>query len=461
VTSWFAELAWTGEATGAAIGEATGIARSVVIETAGDRIVAVRPDAASVPPGARVLPGLTIPGLVNAHSHAFHRALRGRTQRASAGDFWAWRDVMYRVAAGLQPDASFDLAAACYAEMALAGITTVGEFHYLHHQPGGAPYTDPNQMGRTLMAAAAHAGIRITLLDTCYLRAGFGSQPLDAVQARFSDGDAERWQARVSDLASSSSGTSRVGAAIHSVRAVPPSELGTVAKWAEANDAPLHVHVSEQQGENVDSVAATGLTPTALLAANGVLGPRTTAVHATHVTAADMEALGTSGTGVCLCPTTERDLADGIGPFAALRDAGCVLSLGSDSHAQIDLFEEARAVELETRLATGRRGTFDPASLLTAATAGGAASLGWEAGRLEAGRLADFTTIDVKHSVRMAGAGPDQLVDQTVFAAAAADVTHVVVAGELIVDNGRHVRIGDVAAALAAAVAAVEAVGSP
>jgi formiminoglutamate deiminase len=450
VTEWFADLAWTGR------GDA-GVESGVIIETRGERITKVTPGAASVPPGARRLPGLTVPGLANAHSHAFHRALRGRTHLAGAGDFWGWRQLMYLVAGSLEPDTYFDLARACYAEMALAGITAVGEFHYLHHRADGVPYADPNQMGRALIAAAREAGIRITLLDTCYLRAGFGAEQLDPVQVRFSDGDVDRWALRVAALADANSPTCRVGAAIHSVRAVPEPAIGAVADWAATEDGPLHVHVSEQPGENRDCLAATGMTPTALLAAGGALGAGVTAVHATHVTAADIEALGSSGTAVCFCPTTERDLADGIGPARRLVDAGAVLCLGSDSHAQIDLFEEARAVELDERLATGQRGNLDPHRLMAAASAGGAVSLGWDAGRLEPGRLADFTTIDLQDSLRLAGAGSDPAgaVAHVVFAAAAGDVDQVVVGGEPIVEGGRHLRVHDVPAALAAAIAAL------
>jgi formiminoglutamate deiminase len=453
VTTWFADLAWTGDPD---IGVETG----VVIETNGQHITKVAPGVSVVPPGARRLAGLTVPGLANAHSHAFHRALRGRTQLAGAGDFWSWRELMYLVAGSLEPDTYYDLARACYAEMALAGITAVGEFHYLHHQKGGVPYADPNAMGRGLMAAAQEAGIRITLLDTCYLRGGFGEPQLDPVQVRFSDGDVDRWALRVAALADGSAAsrpTCRIGAAIHSVRAVPEPAITAVADWAAAEDAPLHMHVSEQPGENRDCLAATGRTPTALLAAGGALGRRGTAVHATHVNAADIDALGSSRTAVCFCPTTERDLADGIGPARLLVDAGAVLCLGSDSHAQIDLFEEARAVELDERLATGRRGNLDPHRLMAAAAAGGAASLGWDAGRLEPGRLADFTTIDLQHSVRLAGAGSDPAtaVAHAVFAATAGDVAHVVVGGEVIVENGRHVRVHDVPQALATALAAL------
>jgi formiminoglutamate deiminase len=308
-------------------------------------------------------------------------------------------------------------------------------------------------MGQVLLDAAAAAGIRITLLDTCYLHGGIGVE-LDPIQRRFGDGDALGWAARASALDNLTSATARVGAAIHSVRAVDPASAEVVGAWAAERDVPLHCHVSEQPAENDQCVAAYGITPVGLLDRHGLLGERFTAVHATHLTDTDIAALGTSGTAVCLCPTTERDLADGIGPALALRDAGSTLALGSDSHAVIDLFEEARAVEHHERLASLVRGNHDAPNLLRAATANGHASLGWpEAGRLEAGALADLCTVRLD-SVRLAGARREHLLESVVFAAAAADVDHVVVGGEVVVRDGAHARI-DVAGELARAAESV------
>ena len=204
-STFYCELAWLGEATATA---------NVLITIEGERIISVEAGV-PCPPDALSLPGLTIPGLANAHSHAFHRALRSRTQ-AGTGSFWTWREQMYAVAAKLNPDSYLALARGVFGEMVLAGITSVGEFHYLHHGPGGVPYVDANAMGHALTAAAAEAGLRITLLDTCYLSGGFGSQ-LNEVQQRFTDGHADTWAQRVSTL-SNSVGT-RIGAAIHSDRA--------------------------------------------------------------------------------------------------------------------------------------------------------------------------------------------------------------------------------------------------
>ncbi|MGW0121146.1 formimidoylglutamate deiminase [Streptomyces sp. NPDC003327] len=429
----------------------THVEPGVALDVTDGRIAAVRTGADAPPPGAVVLRGFTLPGLANAHSHAFHRALRGTVQVGS-GTFWTWREVMYTVAQRLTPDSYFALARAVYAEMALAGVTAVGEFHYLHHAPGGTPYADPNAMGEALIAAAADAGLRITLLDTAYLSSGFGAAP-EPHQLRFTDGTADAWAERVSALKERDG--VRIGAAVHSVRAVPADQLGTVARWAQHRRAPLHVHLSEQTAENDACLAAHGMTPTALLAEHGVLGPRTTGVHNTHMTDADIALVGSTSTGTCMCPTTERDLADGIGPAAALQRAGSPLSLGSDSHAVIDLLEEARAMELDERLRTRTRGHWTAAALLRAATADGHAALGWDgAGTLEPGALADFTTIALD-SVRTAGPVPRLAAETAVFAASAADVRHTVVGGRHVVRDGVHQSVPDVPRALADAIAAL------
>jgi formiminoglutamate deiminase len=230
--------------------------------------------------------------------------------------------------------------------------------------------------------------------------------------------------------------------------------MATVAAWAADRQAPLHLHLSEQRAENQACLAATGRTPAALADSVGVLGPRTTAVHATHLSGEDIALLGATRTSVCLCPTTERDLADGIGPARSLADAGSPLCLGSDSHAVIDLFEEARAVELDERLASERRGHHRPDDLLTAATGAGMSALGWDAGHLAPGQLADLVTLDLT-SVRLAGTRPADAVDQLVFAASAADVTSVVVSGRQVVRDGHHLLGGDVGAALDRAISAL------
>jgi formiminoglutamate deiminase len=446
--TYWAEHAWIG----------TTVEPGVVIDTAADtgRVTAVRTGVEAPPAGAVSLPGLTIPGLANSHSHAFHRALRGTVQ-VGAGTFWTWREVMYAVAGRLTPENYFALARATYAEMALAGITCVGEFHYVHHQPGGTPYADPNIMGEALIAAAGEAGIRITLLDTAYLSSAIVNEhsgaALNRQQLRFGDGHANAWAERAAAL--KERGHARIGAAIHSVRAVPADQLAIVAGWAERRGAPLHVHLSEQTAENDACLQVHGVTPARLLADHGVLGPRTSAVHATHLTADDIRLLGGSATAVCFCPTTERDLADGIGPAKPLALAGSPLTLGSDSHAVIDLLEEARALELDERLRTRARGHWTAAQLLRAASADGHASLGWpDSGRIEPGALADFTTIALD-SVRTVGPPPRLGAETAVFAATNADVRHTIVGGRHVVRDGAHQLVHHPSADLAAAIGAL------
>jgi formiminoglutamate deiminase len=446
MTDFWCEYAWLGGE------EAT---PGVLVGVEGERIVTVRIGVAEAPQGAVALPGYTLPGLANAHSHAFQRAFRGKTE-VGRGTFWTWREEMYAAAARVDPDLYFALARATFGEMALAGVTSVGEFHYVHHAPDGSPYEDPNAMGVAVIAAAREAGIRITLLDTCYLHGGVGVD-LSEGQRRFSDGTVERWAERVDALrtgeAASGAGV-RIGAAIHSVRAVAPEEAAAVADWAREREVPLHAHVSEQPDENAASIAAYGRTPTEVLAEAGALGERFTAVHVTHPSERDRELLGAAGATACFCPTTERNLADGIGPASGLRAAGARLAVGSDSQAVIDLFEEARAIELDERLARLERGNQDAAALLAAATTDGQRAIGWpEAGAIERGRLADLVNLS-GHGVRLAGITPESAAPSIVFAATAADVTNVIVGGEFVVRDGAHVTL-DVAAELRSSITAL------
>lgn len=427
-----------------------GVVADVRIRVADGRIAAIERGAAQ-PDDVR-LPGLVMPGFANTHSHAFHRALRGRTHEnpgGAPGTFWTWRRQMYDLSSRLDPDSYFALAQATYAEMALAGVTSVGEFHYLHHAPGGRPYADPNAMGSALAAAAVDAGIRLTLLDTCYLAGGLsaaGPLPLEPPQLRFTDRTATAWADRVSLLRDGESFL--VGAAIHSVRAVPRDQLPTVV--TAARNRPLHVHLSEQPSENEQSLAAYGRTPTQVLAECGALGPAATVVHATHLTREDIAGLGATHTAVSMCPTTERDLADGIGPAWALRDAGCPVVLGSDQQVLIDMLEEARALEMDERLASRRRGRFSPSDLVSALTVDGQRSIGWpDAGNLVPGHRADLVALRLD-SPRTAGADPAQAV----LAASAADIDTVLVDGRVVVSGGHH-RLGDVGQLLSASIGAM------
>ena len=435
---YWAEHAWLG---------GTDLDAGVTIEVTDGVISRVLTDSPP-PPDAERLGGVTIPGMANAHSHVFHRALRTRTQ-GGPGSFWTWRDRMYEVANRLDPDSYHAIARAVFGEMLLAGITLVGEFHYVHHQPDGSPYDDPNEMGRAVIEAASEAGIRLTLLDTCYLRGGLhadGHDPIRQEQRRFDDGTVAGYVERISRL--DPTATARIGSAIHSVRAVEPDDMEEIGF---STNGPLHLHLSEQTEENEQCLAAFGRSPTQLVRDAGLLGERLTAVHGTHLTPHDIELLGQAGSGVCLCPTTERDLADGVGPASDLRRAGATLSLGTDSHAMVDMFEEARAMELNERLSSRVRGNQTPEDLLNAATRAGYRSLGWAAGgRIASGAPADLVTVGTR-SVRMAGSSG---VESLVFAATAADVTDVIVSGRHVVDQGAHRSI-DVAGELARAIAQV------
>jgi formiminoglutamate deiminase len=293
-------------------------------------------------------------------------------------------------------------------------------------------------MGHALVRSARTAGIRIALLDAGYFSAGFDQRQLHPVQTRFRDASAADWLNRVEALRAAHADISDViiGLAPHSVRAVPEAALVELARRHRPG-TPIHIHVSEQPEENRECLQATTLTPTRLLDRVGLLGPDTTLVHATHLTADDVTAINASGSTVCYCATTERDLGDGIGPASDLDRGGTMLCVGTDSHAVIDVFEEMRGIELHTRLASGRRGSFAPHRLLAAGSANGATSLGLPGRGLTAGSPADFVVVDTS-SPRLTGWDLDTAVDSIVFAAQAGDVTDVFVAGRRIVSDGTH-----------------------
>ncbi|RIJ70849.1 formimidoylglutamate deiminase [Nakamurella silvestris] len=386
----------------------------------------------------QVLDGLVTPSFADAHSHVFHRALRGRTHESAdgPGDFWTWRDVMYSAAEKLDPEGLFALSQAAYAEMVCAGVTAVGEFHYLHHGPDGRRYTDPNAMGLALAEAAGAASLDLTLLDVAYLAGGIGSSgeplALNRVQQRFGDGSIGAWADRVAAIPA----TIRTGVAIHSVRAVPAADMPTIV--AAAGDRWLHVHLSEQPAENDATLAAYGLTPTQVLERAGAIGPRTAAVHATHLSAADIEILGTGGASIVMCPATEADLADGIGPARELATAGARISLGSDQHVVTDPIAQARGLEYGERLATGIRGRFTPNELWRAATVDSHRCIGSAGGRLAVGAPADLVALRTNSS-RTAGSRSEQLI----MSASAADVAVVVAKGRVVARDGVHLALGD------------------
>ena len=403
---WHAEQAWLGHR-----GE------NVLIEVEAGRIKTIS-EGAPAPPDAVALQGWTIPGLANVHSHAFQRLLRGEIE-SGGGDFWEWRDQMYRFTEW-RPADYFNHGRLVFREMLEAGITAVGEFHYLHGHS--------NELGEALIDAAREEGIRITLLDACYLRGAMDGRPLEAEQLTFSDGDADRWARRV-DLLEEADGV-RIAAAIHSVRAVDPESMRIVAAYARDRHVPLHIHLAEQPAEVEECGAVEGCTPAELLEREGILGPDLTAVHAIHLDERDIILLGDSQVSICACPTTERDLGDRVGPLRALAGAGCALSVGSDSNVVIDMLEEARGLELDQRRATGRRVLHQPEQLLRAATVNGMRALGWEAGELKEGMLADFITLAQPNGL-WRELGPAYLV----YGYSGRDVTNVVVGGETVVQR--------------------------
>ncbi|EKU47665.1 formimidoylglutamate deiminase [Brevibacterium sp. LS14] len=418
-------------------------------------LTAVDTGIAEAPADAEVIRGLTLPGGVNAHSHAFHRILRGRTH-GDGGTFWTWREVMYSVAGRLSPESYETVARAVFAEMLAGGYTSVGEFHYVHHAPGGTPYPEAHAMERALARAAASAGIRIRLLDTCYLTGGIGTELSDE-QARFGDGTIEGYLDRHTRLEADfatefpvdTAGNSfvTVGAAIHSVRAVPAADL---PRFAEIT-GPLHVHLSEQPAENEASIAAYGTTPTLVLARAGVVTERLSPVHATHLSDADIATLGEGATTIVMCPCTEADLADGIGPARELAEAGATIALGSDQHVVLDALRETQGLEAGERLRSGERGRFSPAELIDALTRGGARSLDLPVGELAVGKACDFIAVRTD-SMRTVGS----LDEQAVLSATAADIHSTVSGGVVRVRDGVHTALGSIAELYAEAFAALD-----
>lgn len=443
-----------------------------------------------------------LPGMVNSHSHAFQRVIRGRTEYRSAharDSFWTWREMMYAAAARLTPEDIYDASRMAFLEMVLGGITSVGEFHYLHRTPSGAEYDDPNLLAKQVVRAAREVGLRSALLRVAYARAGFDAAT-DARQLRFIEPDADTFirntEALARDIASeeddpikgvvgggtvagseveidgaedlnnqTGNQTSKfnrqprawVGVAPHSVRAVPVEYISRVSLFADERRMPLHMHVAEQPAEVESCVAEAGRTPLVLLADAGVLGPRFTGVHAIHVTPEEVALLRDAGARVCACPTTERNLGDGIVPADLYFDAGVPVALGTDSHTQIDLLEDARQIEYNLRLRSLRRNVLAPvesieashtdsgahrmsalaARLFDCASLAGAHSIGAPCGEFEPGRAADFFTVDLSDP-SIAGASAEDLLPAIVFSLSRAAVREVAVGGRLVVEGGAH-----------------------
>ncbi|HRV92672.1 MAG TPA: formimidoylglutamate deiminase [Anaerolineae bacterium] len=385
---------------------------------------------------------IVMPGLATAHSHAFQRALRGRTQRraSQAGSFWSWRGLMYELVEKLDPEAMFAISRMAFAELAMSGVTAIGEFHYVHHGPGGQPYANRTELAEAVINAAQTVGLRIGLIRTAYFRAGYQKE-LAPAQRRFTDAAVEPVLADVERLMARYAGEPlvAVGLAAHSIRATPREWVIELADYARQRQLPFHMHVAEQRGEIEECLAEYGQRPVELLAEAGVLDGRFVGVHATHLTPDEIAALGAAEAFVCLCRTTERDLGDGLPETAALVQAGAKLCVGVDSHAGSDAFEEVRAVELDDRSrAEARHVAAEAPELLWLATAGG-----YQASGLGAVWAED--TVALKADDPSIAAAPDEfLVDGVIFGATPRAVDEVVVNGQTIVRDGVHVRYPEI-----------------
>jgi len=461
-TSYFAERALLPE----------GWAGNVRFEVGADgTLTAVRPESSA--DGAAALAGPVLPGMPNLHSHAFQRAMAGLAERAritSAGkeddSFWTWREVMYGFVRRLAPGQVEAIAAQLYVEMLEAGYTAVGEFHYLHHDPEGAPYPDPAEMSRRVIAAARTTGIGLTLLPVLYGYAGFGGQPAGHGQRRFLN-TPERYLALLAELHGDvrEDPQLHLGIAPHSLRAVTPDALRAVLDGIAALDpqAPVHIHVAEQQPEVRDCIEWSGLRPIEWLLTNEDLDPRWCLVHATHMTDEEAIALARTGAVVGLCPTTEANLGDGLFPAGAYLEAGGRIGIGSDSHISVSPVEELRWLEYGQRLSFKRRNLLADAAdtpsvgarLYRAALAGGSQALGRPIGRLAPGCRADLLVLDADLPC-LIGKRDDVLLDAVVFAGNRNPVRDVIVGGVRLVEGGRHRDRDAIFAGYRAAIAALE-----
>jgi formimidoylglutamate deiminase len=420
------------------------------------------------------LPGKALlPGFVNAHSHSFQRLIRGKSEsRVTSGrDFWSWRGTMYHAAARLTPQQVHDVARMAFLEMALAGTTTVGEFHYLHTDPSGRPYENPNHLAHLVITAARSVGLRIVLLRAAYFRSGY-QLPRDPGQTRFFESLPDylrNTELLCTAYPAADSAEVRIGVAPHSIRAVPLNDLREIAAWARSSGVPLHMHISEQTAENEASIREYGTTPVTLLANAHLLAPGLTAIHATHVSADEMGQMAEAGVTICACPTTERNLGDGIFCADRVMGHGIPVALGSDSQAQIDPLEDARQLDYHLRLKCRQRAILDQIAdvplaqrLFACATSNGARALAVPAADLAIGSLADFFTVDLRDP-SISGHSAADLLPLIVFGLNRTAIRDVAVSGQLVVRGGRHPLQDEIIARYAEIHAAVwrDAPGSP
>jgi formimidoylglutamate deiminase len=418
------------------------VRQGVAVELDGGQISAVvdAPGAGERDDVVRLPGRLLVPGLVNGHSHAFQRHLRGRVEvrdpAAPGDDFWSWRESMYAAAEALDPRGMRAVAEECFDTGRSAGYTAVGEFHYVHHRPDGTPYEEPNELALAVIDGARAVGVRIVLLMAAYARGGAGRGPT-AAQRRFCDRSVEAYLSRVERLAAAVAGDPlvTVGYAPHSLRAVPADWLAEIARHASGTGYPLHIHAAEQPREVAESLEEFGLRPIEHLQNCGVLGPAATVVHATHVSPVELDLLAQTGSTVCACPTTEANLGDGFLPAAELWERGVPVSLGADSNVRLDPFEEARETEGCARRQSGRRnvlvaeGDAGPApSLWRCLTDHGARSLGLAAPGIVAGAPADLVALDLQHP-EIRSVEPRDLAAAVLFSGTAALVRETWVAG--------------------------------
>lgn len=392
-----------------------------------------------------------LPGLINTHSHAFQRVIRGRTEHRTnnvADSFWTWREKMYTAANRLDPEDIYDASRMAFLEMALSGITTVGEFHYLHHRPDGEPYDDPNLLACEVVRAARDVGVRIALLRVAYARSGYRAIA-NPEQSRFIETEADIYLQRASQLhsfLSTQNDYAWMAVAPHSVRAVPLEYLKKVIDFAREKSLMVHMHISEQPAEVQACLNEYGKSPVILLQNHNLLSERFTAVHAIHVTPDEVAILAEEKAKVCACPTTERNLGDGVFPADSFFAAGATIALGTDSQIQIDLLEDARELEYELRLQKLERAILAPENgnaqslaerLFKCVTVSGAQSLGANAGEFEPSSFADFFTVSLDDP-SIAGASQNDLLSAIIFSLNRAAIREVVVGGKMIVEEGRH-----------------------